>query len=500
MASELPSIVAWFSKKNVLVTGGTGFMGKVLISKLLLSCPDIGNIFLIIRKKKGVDSQMRLHLMLQQEPFRTLREEYPERLKKLTVISGETTVQGLSLSDTDKELLTSQVSVVFHMAADIRFDLSLKTAIKANLVGTVNVVALAKQMPLLESFIHVSTSYCQCGESVLEERAYRTPVAPEGIIQVVNTMTDEVLELMTPKLLGVQPNTYAYSKALCEDVVSGCGLPAGVVRPSIVVASLKEPVPGWVDNLHGPTGLMIGAGKGVIRSMLCNADYTVNLIPCDLAINATIALAWQVGLKKPAEPLFLNVTVNEENQISWGHALETGKKHTLANPFSQLLWYPGGGFTSSKILHWFTVLLLHLIPAYLLDTLLIITGNKPFLVRVQNRVKSGLKLLQYYTTKQWIFRNDNLRELQHQLCPADKETFYMDTNIIHWDEYFLTYILGTRQYCLKDDPSTLPRARQVLMYMYFADCLLKILFGCFIVWMMYIWMVSAKSTMVKIIE
>lgn len=222
------------------------------------------------------------------------------------------------------------------------------------------------QMPLLESFIHVSTSFCQCGESVLEERAYRTPVAPEGIIQMVGTMTDEVLELMTPKLLGAQPNTYAYSKALCEDVVSGCGLPAGVVRPSIgketslfemmfsilvivtslvkqydwsemllVVASLKEPVPGWVDNLHGPTGLMIGAGKGVIRSMLCNADYTVNLIPCDIAINATIALAWQVGLKKPAEPLFLNVTVNEENQISWAHALETGKKHTLANPFSR---------------------------------------------------------------------------------------------------------------------------------------------------------------------
>lgn len=76
----------------------------------------------------------------------------------------------------------------------------------------------------------------------------------------------------------------------------------------------------------------------------------------------------------------------------------------------------------------------------------------------------------------------------------------MDTNIIRWDEYLLTYILGTRQYCLKDDPSTLPRARQVLMYMYFADCLLKILFGCFIVWMMYTWMVSAKSTMVMLIE
>lgn len=83
---------------------------------------------------------------LQQELFRTLREEYPERLKKLTAIPGDMTMQGFSLSDADKELLTSQVSVVFHVAADIRFDLSLKTAVKTNVVGAVNIIALAKQV------------------------------------------------------------------------------------------------------------------------------------------------------------------------------------------------------------------------------------------------------------------------------------------------------------------------------------------------------------------
>lgn len=37
--------------------------------------------------------------------------------------------------------------------------------------------------------------------------------------------------------------------------------------------AFAEPLPGWVDNLNGPVGIMIGAGKGVIRSMLCNGDY-----------------------------------------------------------------------------------------------------------------------------------------------------------------------------------------------------------------------------------
>lgn len=106
-----------------------------------------------------------------------------------------------------------------------------------------------------------------------------------------------------------------------------------------MIASYKEPVPGWVDNMNGPTGLMIGAGKGVIRSMLCNANYMSDIIPCDMAINATIALAWQVGTEKSTNPIFLNATANQENPISWGDALELGKKHVFENPFSRKEYY-----------------------------------------------------------------------------------------------------------------------------------------------------------------
>lgn len=101
-----------------------------------------------------------------------------------------------------------------------------------------------------------------------------------------------------------------------------------------MTASYKEPVPGWVDNINGATGLMIGAGKGVIRSMLCNANYMSDIMPCDMVVNATIALAWQVGTEKSTKPIFLNVT-NQENPISWGDIIKFGKKHVLTNPFSR---------------------------------------------------------------------------------------------------------------------------------------------------------------------
>ncbi|XP_029671975.1 putative fatty acyl-CoA reductase CG5065 [Formica exsecta] len=401
------------------------------------------------------------------------------------------------------------------MAANVKFDLSLKNAVKTNTVGTVNIVALAKQMSLLESFIHISTSFCQCGESVLEEHAYQTNVSAEVVIHMINTMTDQALEAiksqlldelqsidrMTPLpapiinpvgpfILSTQPGTGSFQDATTEKQI----------HFNSMVASWKEPVPGWVDNMNGPTGLIIGAGKGVIRSMLCNANYLTDIIPCDMAVNAVIAAAWQVGTKKSIKPIFLNATANQENPISWGDALEIGKEHVLANPFSRPLWYPGGRLTSSKILHWFAVLWLHTIPAYLLDILLIITGNKPFMVRIQSRVNIGLELLQYYTMKQWIFRNDNLRDLHHRLCPSDRETFFMDTKLISWNEYLLAYILGTRQYYLKDDPSTLPRARRIFMYLYFADCLLKIAFGVLVSWIMYTWIISAKPIIATLVE
>jgi fatty acyl-CoA reductase len=34
------------------VTGATGFLGKVLLEKLLEACPDVGHIFVLVRPKR----------------------------------------------------------------------------------------------------------------------------------------------------------------------------------------------------------------------------------------------------------------------------------------------------------------------------------------------------------------------------------------------------------------------------------------------------------------
>ena len=79
-------------------------------------------------------------------------------------------------------------------------------------------------------------------------------------------MTDEQLEAIAPTMLEGRPNTYTHSKALAEYLIANeaKGLPISIVRPSIVCGSYREPVPGWVDCLHGPTAVFVAVSGDVL--------------------------------------------------------------------------------------------------------------------------------------------------------------------------------------------------------------------------------------------
>ncbi|CAH1397028.1 unnamed protein product [Nezara viridula] len=57
-------IQEFFASKTVLVTRATGFLGGVLIERLLSSCPDLEEIFVVARPRKGQSPIQRLQFLL----------------------------------------------------------------------------------------------------------------------------------------------------------------------------------------------------------------------------------------------------------------------------------------------------------------------------------------------------------------------------------------------------------------------------------------------------
>jgi alcohol-forming fatty acyl-CoA reductase len=63
--SDSTSVIDFYKGRNIFVTGFTGFMGKVLVEKLLWSCEGIGNIYILVRPKKGGTPSKRLDEIFQ---------------------------------------------------------------------------------------------------------------------------------------------------------------------------------------------------------------------------------------------------------------------------------------------------------------------------------------------------------------------------------------------------------------------------------------------------
>jgi len=246
MESKSP-ISKFYNGKTVFITGATGFMGKVLVEKLL-SSTNVKKIFLLIRSKKGLGSRERLEELLSSKIFEGLRETSPVVLSKVMAVAGDITEASLGLASQDIRMLAEEVNIVFHSAATVKFDEELTKSVAMNVEAVFSLIDLAKKMRKLESLVHVSTAYCNCDRKYINEEIYPPPGNPRGVIQMCKWMSADVLNKpeMTAEIIGKRPNTYTFTKSLAEAVLKmeGGGLPIAIVRPSIVVAAWKEPLPG----------------------------------------------------------------------------------------------------------------------------------------------------------------------------------------------------------------------------------------------------------------
>jgi hypothetical protein len=87
------------------------------------------------------------------------------------------------------------------------------------------------------------------------------------------------------------PNVYAFTKALGERALAAQhgDAPLSIVRPSILGAAVREPMPGWTESDGPLSRLALVAWRGQ-RLYPIQSQQAIDVIPVDYAANATIAI------------------------------------------------------------------------------------------------------------------------------------------------------------------------------------------------------------------
>nr|XP_031827412.1 fatty acyl-CoA reductase 1-like [Nomia melanderi] len=138
-------IAEFYTGTNILITGGTGFLGTLLIEKLLRSCPGITTIYMLIRPKKGKASKDRFEEIFNDVIYERLKQEQPNFLNKIVMIEGDAAKEDFGLTPETKTMLTN-TNIIFHVAATVRFNEKIRLAVHTNVRVTKNLLVWAKQL------------------------------------------------------------------------------------------------------------------------------------------------------------------------------------------------------------------------------------------------------------------------------------------------------------------------------------------------------------------
>ncbi|MEE9438705.1 MAG: SDR family oxidoreductase [Saprospiraceae bacterium] len=188
---------------NILLTGATGFLGKVILELLTIKFPK-ANIYCLARSQDDLTAKERIKAIKDSE--------------KINTIEGDITMERLAMSNNDYQYCRNNIDVIIHSAASTKFNAPVEYLESHNITATKELIILAERIKETSNvtpfFIYVSTAY-QAGKS--------------------NNLVEE--KFTDQPILGFK-NNYEESKWLSEQLIKSrlgsCQF--AIVRPSIIMA------------------------------------------------------------------------------------------------------------------------------------------------------------------------------------------------------------------------------------------------------------------------
>ncbi|MDX1589116.1 MAG: fatty acyl-CoA reductase [Oleiphilaceae bacterium] len=474
--------------RRVLLTGTTGFLGKVVLEKLMRSVPDIGAVHLLIRSNDRFASARERfeNDIITSSVFETLKLEDPEGVQRfcderIVCHTGEMTEPFFAMTRSGFEALAEQVDAVINSAASVNFREPLDTALSINtlcLSHLMELVQAAGDIPLIQ----VSTCYVNghnqghIHEEVLRPHSGRLERHEEGyypVMSLIRVLLDKVSDLRTrytgeklqEKLveLGIREaracgwnDTYTFTKWLGEQHLLETlrGGSVTIVRPSIIESTLREPVPGWVEGIKVADAVIMAYARQKVLFFPGRGQGVMDVIPADLVANSVLlSLAEQFmspgrqriyqccsGSSNPITVQGFVDLVMEEAQRNYSAYDELFKKRPTV-PFLLVNRTLFDRISRNSRL-----------PVRLLNWGLNQVGlgsDDEALEKLETTLKLA-RLFGFYSCPRYIFHNDRLLDLATRMGSRDRTLFPVDSRAIDWPRYVHRHMVGLNRFALKE--------------------------------------------------
>ena len=369
--------------KRIMLIGVTGFIGKVWLANTLMDLPELGKLYLLIRRQKSNPAQKRFEKMMEESPvFDPVFEKYGSRLgtmlaEKIEIVEGDVSQPGVGLDPEVAARLGKELDLIINSSGLTDFNPDLRDALAVNVDSTYHLIEFIRASDHA-ALLHLSTCYVAGQRDGRVGERMRPNYTPAGVSdfdadkewrylhdlmesaelrsegpEVTEELRKQAVEKehaakgLSGQALENQirknrvrwlktylteegkrralelgwPNTYTYTKSLAESLIAkyGAGLPIAIVRPAIVETSVAKPFRGWNEGINTSASLSYLLGTS-FRQLPSNERKRLDIIPVD-AVCAGMTLIAAALVERRHEPLY-QLATSVTNPCDMGRSIE----------------------------------------------------------------------------------------------------------------------------------------------------------------------------------